>query len=206
MIQNCTELTEEFKQQIIELALHTAGSAQVTAIGLTDNYPSKTPGKSIIEVIIIIRDFQPRLISYFKNLNGRNVVIFAVDQWVFERDIDRGFLGEALASKLIFPYSALKGNGYLHSHELVLKKRLILEALENLSLSYPELAYHMQIKPQYFLYEVMLNRIRVFPLLAYELSNLLDGCQLKNEDDALSSYMEALKQLDRKSTRLNSSH
>jgi len=196
LIQNCTELNEEFKQQIIELSNHTAGSAQVTAIGLIDNYPSKTPNKSIIEVIIIIRDFQPRLISYFKNLNGRNAIVFAVDQWVFERDIDRGFLGEAIASKLIFPYSALKGNGFLHNQELLLKKRLILETLENLSISYPELSYHMQIKPQYFLYEVMISRIRVFPLLAYELSNLLDGCYIKDEKQALTSYMEALKQLE----------
>ena len=123
-------------------------------------------------------------------------MVFAVDQWVFERDIDRGFLGEAIASKLIFPYSALKGNEFLHNQELVLKKRLILEALENLSTSYPELAYHMQIKPQYFLYEIMISRIRVFPLLAYELSNLLEGCYIKDEDQALTSYMEALKQLE----------
>lgn len=194
--ENCTRLNEELKQQIIDLASHTAGSGQVTAIGLIDNYPSKAPNKSIIEVIIIIRDFQPRVISYFKNLNGRNTVVFAVDQWVFERDIDRGFLGEAIASKLIFPYSALKGKEFLHNQELVLKKRLILEALENLSSSYPELAYHMQIKPQYFLYEIMISRIRVFPLLAYELSNLLEGCYIKDEDQALASYMEALKQLE----------
>ena len=197
MTHSGTDLNEELKQQIIDLCSHTAGSAQVTAIGLVDNYPSKTlNAKAILEIIIIIRDFPPRLMSYFKNINGRNVIIFAVDQWIFERDIDRGFLGEAIASKIIFPYSALKGKDFLHNEEVALKKRLILEQLENLSTSYPELAYHMQIKPQYFLYEVMLNRIRVFPLLAYELSNLLEGCCIKNEEEALTSYTEALRQLE----------
>lgn len=195
-MQNCTELNEEFKQQVIELCNHTAGSAQVTAIGLIDNYPSKSPAKSIIEIVVVVLNFQPRLLSYVKNINGRNAIIFAVDQWVFERDIDRGFLGEAIASKLIFPYSILQGKEYLRREELVLKKRLILEAVENLCIGYPELAYHMQIKPQYFLYEVLLNRIRVFPLLAYELSNLLEGCKLKDEDKAICSYMEALKELE----------
>ncbi len=176
---------------------HTAGSAQVTSISLTDNYPTTTKdAKSILEIVVVIRDFQPRFMSFFKILNGRNVIVFAVDQWVFERDIDRGFLGEALASKLIFPYSVLKGQSFLHDEEVVLKKRLILETLQNLSISYPELIYHMQIKPQYFLYENIVSRVRVFPLFAYELSNLLEGSRLKNETEALASYNEALLQLE----------
>jgi tRNA A-37 threonylcarbamoyl transferase component Bud32 len=186
----------ELKQQIIDLAIHTAGSAQVTAIGLID-YPTRTEnGKSIIEVVAVIKNFQPRLLSYLRILNGRNVIIFGVDQWVFERDIDRGFLGEAIASKLIFPYSTLQGESYLHRQEILLKKRLILESLENLSVGYPELVYHMQIKPQFFLYDVLLKRIRVFPLLAYELSSLLQGSVLKDEEKALESYNAALNQLE----------
>ncbi len=187
----------ELKQQIIDLACHTAGSAQVTAISLMDNYPTRTEnGKSVLEVVVVVKDFQPRLLSYFRLLNGRNVIIFAVDQWVFERDIDRGFLGEAIASKLIFPYSTLQGEHYLYSQELILKKRLILESLENLSIGYPELVYHMQIKPQFFLYDVLLKRIRVFPLLAYEMSNMLQGSSIKDEEKALKSYDDALKQLE----------
>jgi len=191
------ELNKELKQQVIALCNHAAGSAQVTSISVIDNYPITTKNaKSLLEVVVIIRDFQPRLISFFRILNGRNVLVFAVDQWVFERDIDRGFLGEAIASKLIFPYFPLKGKNFLHQQEIILKKRLILEALQNLSISYPELIYHMQIKPHYFLYETIVNRVRIFPLLAYELSNLLDGCRLKNEDEALVNYEEALLQLE----------
>ncbi len=187
----------ELKQKIIDLAHHTAGSGQVTAIGLIDDYPTRTQnGKSVLEVVVVVRDFQPRLLSYFRILNGRNVIIFAVDQWIFERDIDRGFLGEAIASKLVFPYSTLQGERYLYTQEVLLKKRLVLESLENLSISYPELVYHMQIKPEFFLYDVLLKRIRVFPLLAYEMSNMLDGNRLKGEDNALNSYDDALLELE----------
>ena len=197
MSQSCTNLNNTLNQQIVDFCRHIAGSSQVTAIGLIDNYSNQTSNsKSMLQTIMIARDFQPRIISYVKNFNGRNIIILAVDQWIFERDIERGFLGEAIASKLIFPYTSLCGNGYLHEKEIVLKKRLILELIENLALGYPELAYHMQIKPEYFLYEVMINRIRIFPLLAYELSNLLNGCKLKNEPEALKSYTEALTQLE----------
>jgi tRNA A-37 threonylcarbamoyl transferase component Bud32 len=190
-----TELNE-LRQQIVEVACHTAGSAHVTAVGLIDTYPTHTEnGKSVLEAVVVIKDFQPRLLSYFRTINGRNVFFFAVDQWVFERDIDRGFLGEAIASKLIFPYISLQGDCYLHGQELLLKKRLILESIANLSIGYPELVYHMQIKPQFFLYDVLLKRVRVFPLLAYEMTNMLEGSTLKDEEKALKSYNDALMQL-----------
>ncbi|MCL1976692.1 MAG: hypothetical protein FWG55_01065 [Candidatus Bathyarchaeota archaeon] len=185
------------KQQIIDLAYHTAGSAHITAISLIDTYPTHTEnGKAVLEVIVIVKKFQPRLLSYVKTLNGRNVIIFTVDQWIFERDIDRGVLGEAIASKLIFPYSSLQGKHYLYTQELLLKKRLILESIENLSIGYPELIYHLQIKPQFFLYDVLLKRMRVFPLLAYEMSDKLEGSTLKDEEKALKSYNDALIQLE----------
>jgi tRNA A-37 threonylcarbamoyl transferase component Bud32 len=152
--------------------------------------------KATLEIVAVIHDFQPRLMSYLKILDGRAVIVFAVDQWVFERDAERGFLGEAFAGTLVFPYTALYGKDYLHEHEIVLKKRLILESLENLILSFPELSYRIYIKPQYFMYEVILNRVRVFPPLAYSLSNFTKGASTKNTKAVLQGYMEALKQLE----------
>jgi Kae1-associated kinase Bud32 len=146
--------------------------------------------------MLVVRDFQPRLMSYLKPILNKTVFVFVVDQWVFERDVDRGFLGEAIASKLIFPYKALQGEGYLRVQEVALKRRLILEALENLVLNFPELAHLIKIKPQYFLYEVLSNRVRVFPLLAYDLADLTRSFTA-NEDAALSTYKVALKQLER---------
>jgi len=64
--------------------------------------------------------------------------------------------GEAIASKLIFPHSSIQGEGYLHEKEVALKKRLIVELLENLVVNFPELAQNIQIKPQYFMYEIFL--------------------------------------------------
>jgi tRNA A-37 threonylcarbamoyl transferase component Bud32 len=188
----------ELKQPIINLIHHTAGSAQVTAVSLIDIYHAHVENcKPVLEVIAVVKNFRPKLLSYVKILNGRNVIIFVVDQWVFERDIDRGFLGEAIASKLTFPYTSLHGERYLYGQELLLKRRLILESIEHLSFSYPELIYHMQIKPQFFLYDILLKRMQIFPLLAYEISDMLDGNTLKNEEKALKSYNDILTQLEK---------
>jgi len=192
-ISNLTN--DELNSQIFEFCRHVAGSASITAIAQVDMYSKTASEKTVIDVMLVIRGFQPRVMSYIKTVNERAVFVLAVDQWIFERDIERGFLGEAIASKLLFPHSALYGNDYFHEKEVTLKKRLILELIENLASSFPELAPRFQIKPQYFMYEVLLSRIRVFPLLAYDLSNVLNGLAL-NEDDALGSYNEALRQLE----------
>jgi tRNA A-37 threonylcarbamoyl transferase component Bud32 len=154
--------------------------------------------KATLEIVLVIHDFQPRLMSYVRAVDGRNIIIFAVDQWIFERDVERGFLGEALAGTLIFPHIALDGRDYLHTQEILLKKRLILELMENLVLSFPELSYRIYIKPQYFMYEVMLNRLRVFPPLAYGTSNsMYDGTLNDEVESVLHGYMEALEQLEK---------
>ena len=182
--------------QILEFCRHVAGSAKINAAAQIDSYPAGTAnGKTIIEIMVVIDNFPPRIMSYIRTLNQKTIYLFAVDRWIFERDIERGFLGEAIASKLVFPHSALLGDAYLHLKEVILKKRLILELLENLALNFPELASRIQIQPQYFKYEVLLNRVRAFPLLAY-------GLDLSNESEyreieSLASYNEALSQLER---------
>ncbi len=195
MKQTSSLANDELNSQILEFCRHVAGSAQVTAVAQVDKYLMTASDRSVIEIMLVLHDFQPRVMSYIKTVNERTIFVLAVDQWVFERDIERGFLGEAIASKLISPYSSLAGGDYLHKNEVALKKRLVLELLENLTMNFPELAHRIQIKPQYFMYEVLLNRIRVFPLLAYSASSVLNGLTI-NEDEALGSYNEALKILE----------
>jgi hypothetical protein len=85
----------------------------------------------------VLYDYQPKIMSYVRLINGRNVVFFVVDQWIFGRDVERGFLGEALASLLIFPYITVENGTYLHGQEVSLKRRLITELLGKLGLQLP---------------------------------------------------------------------
>ena len=197
MNQDSTGSNGELHKRILEFCRHIAGSAQITAISLLGDYSTGTSSvKATLEALVVIHDFQPRVMSYVKIVSGKSIVFFAVDQWVFERDVDRGFLGEAIAGTLIFPHTALCGNSFLQAQEILLKKRLILESLENLVLSFPDLSYSLHIKPEYFMYEVMLNRVRVFPPLSYGVSNFMNGTTSEQEvESVFHGYMEALKQL-----------
>ncbi|HYA77750.1 MAG TPA: RIO1 family regulatory kinase/ATPase [Verrucomicrobiae bacterium] len=196
-MKQISDLTsDKLNNQILEFCRHVAGSARITAIAYVDNYSNKTfSEKTIIDVMLVIKNFQPRIIRYLKTFNEQTIFVLAVDQWIFERDIEIGLLGEAIAGKLIFPHFPLYGKDYLQNKEVALKKRLILELLQNLASSFPELTERMQIKPQYFMYEVLLNRIRVFPLLAYDAANLVNGLTL-NQAENFGSYNKALRQLE----------
>jgi tRNA A-37 threonylcarbamoyl transferase component Bud32 len=197
--QHSEQLSAKLSEQILNFCSHVAGSCKMTAVCIVgDCGLGFFNNKAIVEVLLIIRDFPPRLMNYVNVFDGRNVIVVAVDNWIFERDVDRGFLGEALACRLIFPYIILTNEDYLHVQEVKLKKRLILELLENLVLDFPELSYEIQIKPAYFMYETMLSRARLYPPMIYNLSNFMQNTFKKeNTEHALQSYSEALKELEK---------
>lgn len=197
VIQESQAENSNLPHQILDFCRHVAGPSEIMAICLFDNCPSeKSSAKTAIQAVAVIPNFQPKLMSYMRVLNGRNLIMVAVDQWIFERDVERGLLGEALVGMLVFPYVALKGKDYLRGQELILKKRLVLELLENIVLEFPELSDRICIKPEYFMYEVMLNRVRVFPPLAFCTSSFMRETKDRN-NVVLEGYLETLEQLQR---------
>jgi len=133
--------------------------------------------------------------NYVKTVDNTNLIVLAVDKWVFERDVDRGFLGEAVAGRLIFPCPPIANESYLLAQEVILKKRLTIELLQNLVSDFPELSYELHIKPEYFLYETLLRRARVFPPMVYNLKFMLE---IEREDmkQRLHGFTEALSKLE----------
>jgi tRNA A-37 threonylcarbamoyl transferase component Bud32 len=186
--------------EILRFGRHIAGTNRITAAFMFGSDESELSDvKMPIKILLVIYGFQSKLMNYVKTFDGRSVVFIATDEWVFERDVDRGFLGEALAWGLIFPYLPLVNKEYLHSQEVKLKERLILELMENLVLDFPELSYELRMKPEYFMYAAMLSRARIFPPMIYHLRGLMQKCeQESNMNQVFGGYLEALKKLQDK--------
>ena len=200
MDSKCAEPDCALHRQILDFCRHVAGSIDITAVSLFEYCSGEAAhAKNAIEVILILRNFPQRVMSYVKVLAGRTIVVLAVDQWIFERDIERGFLGEASATTLLLPYTSLIGEDYLHVQEVKLKRRLVLELLENLTLSFPELLSQIHIQPEYFMYEVLLKRVRVFPPFAECVSSFMRETERGKEkgNPTLDGYIEALRQLEK---------
>lgn len=190
-------LDKEITESLVRFCRYVAGACEITALCIIGNPQSAFHVKNASQVLLVIKDFKPRLMTYLDVFGNKVLIVFAVDQWVFERDVDRGFLGEALAGGLIFPYIPIIGENYLRMQEVQLKKRLISEILENIILDFPELSYGICIKPEYFVYEALLTRAKLFPLMLSDLIEFMRGDRKNaNVNCILPSYIEALKELE----------
>jgi tRNA A-37 threonylcarbamoyl transferase component Bud32 len=199
LARSSEQLNAELNEQILAFCRHIAGSCKTKAAYVCgDRLQGVLDEKTVVEVVLVIHDYQPRLINYLKPIGNRNVSVLAVDEWVFERDVDRGFLGEALVGGLVFRYTALMNGKYLHLQEVKLKRRLTTELLENLVISFPEFSYEFYIKPEYFMFETMLTRTRLFPPLIEHLQSFMrrDNKE-ENLNYALGGYLEALRELEK---------
>jgi tRNA A-37 threonylcarbamoyl transferase component Bud32 len=196
-VKNASE--EGLHKRILDFCRHVAGSCKITAAFVLDDYALGSASRgTLIEVLLVVRDFPPRLMNYVKVLDGKNIAVLAVDEWVFERDVDRGFLGEAVAGWLIFSYMPLVNRAFLGVQEVILKRRLVLELLENIVLDFPELSYELHIKPEYFMYEALLSRARLFPPLINGLLGFMQqGSESEKVKFVLDGYLKALKILER---------
>ncbi|MEM3566227.1 MAG: lipopolysaccharide kinase InaA family protein [Candidatus Bathyarchaeia archaeon] len=207
MTQNSKKLAENFEKYIIGFSRRIANSRPITSICLCGNsLPQNLEEKAPLEVLLVIDGFQPKLMNYVKFFHDTAVIVYAVDKRVFEEDVERGFLGETLAIQLIFPYTPLVNAEYLRNEELKLKRRLILEALENLVLDFPELCYETHIKPEYFMYEAIHSRARFFPPIRYMLANFLrEDVEKENLETAMEGFLHALEIVEKENviTRTN---
>jgi tRNA A-37 threonylcarbamoyl transferase component Bud32 len=152
--------------------------------------------KSAVNVLLILSGYPLMLNAYLKSADGVNAFILTVDRKAFERDVKGGWLGEFIAEKITVPYEPLINEEYLQRQEVRLKRRIVLELLENIVLEFPELSRELLIKAEYFMYEAMMRRARLFPIMTYSFLNMLRrDLRRKNVDSMMRGYMKALNQL-----------
>jgi len=190
---------ESLKNSTLDLCYTTAGHHKIVAACL---YGPSACGyadeKNSVNLFLILSDYKPLLKTHCKPLNQKEVYILTVDQGTFQKDVEKGWLGEFAAEKLIVPYEPLINDEYLWRQEVAVKKRIVWELLENLVLEFPELSHELVIDHEYFMYETLMQRARLFPPVIYCFLNLLrNDLKEKNVEIMMRGYREALKELKR---------
>jgi len=192
------QLNENLKKNVLEICSDIASSRQITAICIYGpwvcGYADK---KTDLNILLVLENFTLRLNTYFATVDDVNVSVLTVNRADFEKDVYKSRLGEFFAEKVTVPYEPLKNEEYLRLHELKIKKRTVLELLENLILEFPELSHEILIKKEYFMYEVMMRRVRVFHPLTYSFLNMMKGnLRRKNVNSIMDGYLKALEELE----------
>ena len=190
-------LSEGLKENVLSICKRIAGSHNIVAACF---YGPRVCGygneKSDIHALLLLSDYQTGLKCYSKPSNGVNVFILAVDQRIFERDIEQGWLGEFAAEKVTAPYEPLINEKHLSRREVKAKRRIIWELFENIVLEFPELCHELLIKPEYFMYESMMRRARLFPPITYSFLNMLRrDLRRKNVELMMNGYLKAINEL-----------
>ncbi len=190
-------LNEGLKKSALNLCKRIAGSRRIVAscfygpwvCGYADE-------KSALNVLLVLDGFPLLLGSYTDSLNGINAFFLTVDRRAFERDVEKGWLGEFVAEKVTVPYETLINEQYLSRQEVRMKRRVVLELLKNIVLEFPELSRELLIAAKYFMHEAMMRRARLFPPITYSFLNILrKDVRKKNVNLMMKGYTEAISQL-----------
>jgi len=190
-------LNESVKERTLNMCRDVAGSRGIVTASLYGPWVcGYADEKSDVNVLLVLRNYRPRLKGILKPLNGINAFVLVVDQRIFERDVDQGWLGEFVAEKITVPYEPLINEEYLRGQEAKVKKRIIRELLENIVSEFPELSHELLIDAEYFMYEAMMRRARVFPPITYTFLNILRrDVKEKNTASMMEGYLKALSEL-----------
>jgi len=187
------------EDRTLQLCRETAGFTEVFAACF---YGSRIYGdeRADVKILLILPNYTAKLGNFNKQINSTNLSILAIDKKVFEEDVKQGRLGELVAEILILPYQPWINPDYLEEMEIRLKKRIAVELLKNIILQYPELSAELLIKPEYFMYEVIRRRTKLFPHSMYNLLSMLTG-EARNQsiDAIMRGYSKALKELEAES-------
>jgi len=188
-------LSEDLKEKVLNQCKAIAGSHKVVAACL---YGPRVCGyakeESDLKVLLVVDEHPMMLWGYLKPLGKISAFILTVDQRVFEKDVEEGWLGEFVAQNLSVPYIPLINGEYLRHQEVRLKRRIVWEILENLLLEFPELSNELLIEAEYFAYDTMMRKARLFPPMAYGFLNMLrTDLKERNLGLMMRGYSEALR-------------
>ncbi len=190
-------LSDDLKEDILDVCKGIAGSREALAACYFGPWACGYADKdSDIHVLLLLSGYGEGLGYHFRSLKDFDVSTLAVDQRIFESDVRKGLFGEFVAEKVTFPYEPLINREYLWRQEVKVKRRIVWELLENLVLEFPELSQELLIKAEFFMYEAIRRRAKLFPPITYSFLNMFrKDLRKRNTKVIMRGYLKAIDRL-----------
>jgi tRNA A-37 threonylcarbamoyl transferase component Bud32/predicted nucleotidyltransferase len=109
-----------------------------------------------------------------------------VDEDMLARDAGSSFLGEFVVGRLLNVYEPVTNPELFRSAEVEFKKRVIVEALLELSSDYGDFCKHLLVPYEYFLFDKLHTRAAVYPPALYSYVHTYT-CSLGEENKSIST-------------------
>lgn len=164
-------------------------------------YGSKVAGyareDSDYDLLIISRDFADG-IKYFYIDEPLSTSALVVDELLLKDDAISARLGEFVIGRLLNIYDGILNNEFIHGLEIIYKKRVMIEAINELSSDYGEFAQNIIIPYEFFLFDKLKKRAMLYPPALYSYVKTYT-CNLAKEnlDFTIDGFRDAAMQISK---------
>ncbi len=184
------------EKRILDLFENKAGSKIFAACLYGPRVLNGLQRESETNALVVIRNYRKKISSYANQESDPNLFFLAIDKEMFESDVKEGRLGDLISNFFFQPYWPWINPRYFKTMEVKMKKRSTTELIKTLIFQYPELSDLLLIKPEYFMYETMRRKIKLFPPLIHDFAEAFTSkVRKQNVTFIMSGYLDALREL-----------
>jgi tRNA A-37 threonylcarbamoyl transferase component Bud32/predicted nucleotidyltransferase len=192
-------LSDPERAALVNIASTMVEPSKTSAIAA---YGSKVAGyarpDSDYDLIIVSNRFREGIrYRYIDSPVAASALI--VDEHMFEEDAESSFLGEFVVGRLLNVYEAITNPELFRRFEVRYKRRVLVEALLELSSEYGEFAGRFVVPYEYFLFDKLHRRAAIYPPALYSYVHTYT-CALGGENKAISveGFAAGAEELQRK--------
>ena len=189
-------LTEPQRKMLSDAAVSLLGKTPIAGLAA---YGSKVAGyarpDSDYDIIVVAKRFNEGVrYKYVDSPVALSALI--VDETLFHQDAQSSYLGEFVVGRLLNAYEPISNPELFRSVELEYKKRVLIEALLELSSDYSDFSRNLIVPYDYFLFDKLARRAAVYPPAMYSYVQTYT-CALGGENRADSSqgFEDAAREL-----------
>ncbi len=178
-------LKESERTAISEMASALVGESKVSGLAA---YGSKVAGyarpDSDYDIIVVSKRFREGVrYRYVDSPVAASALV--VDEHVLNQDATSSFLGEFVVGRLLNVYEPIANPELFAAVELEYKRRVLIEALLELSSDYGEFGRHLTVPYDFFLFDKLHKRAAIYPPALYSYVHTYT-CPMGEENKALS--------------------
>jgi len=189
-------LTDSERDSVRNIATTLVEPSKISALAA---YGSKVAGysrpDSDYDLIVVSRRYSAG-VRYRYVDSPTEVSALIVDEHMLNQDASTSFLGEFVVGRLLNVYEPIINGDLFRAVELEYKKRVLTEALVELSSDYGEFATNLLVPYEYFLFDKLHKRAAIYPPALYSYVHTYT-CPMGEENKAVSveGFAEAAKSL-----------
>jgi tRNA A-37 threonylcarbamoyl transferase component Bud32/predicted nucleotidyltransferase len=127
------------------------------------------------DLLVVVDKLRPRAKYVYGNYEEIYYSVLLVDEKAFRKDCSSAALGEFVSGRLLNRYQPITGETFLNENEAVLKRRVVVEGLQELFARYGPFTQHFILTSAYFLFNKLKKRAFIYPPVVYSYVKTYSG-------------------------------